>query len=61
MINSITVDKVTCSNCKYHVDNGIHFCKVRNEECPDNSEFTCKYAVNSEFPSDVENKHKFNK
>lgn len=41
----ISVDEVTCSNCKYHCDNDTHFCKKRNEECPDDSEYTCKYAI----------------
>lgn len=36
---------VRCSECKYHHDCGTHFCVRLGMDCPDDSDFFCKYGV----------------
>ena len=35
---------VTCSDCIHHHDDGVHFCYALGTDCPDDSEFYCKYG-----------------
>ena len=42
MSDIITI--TTCEECKYHVDNGYHWCNKWKQNCPDDSEFFCKYG-----------------
>jgi hypothetical protein len=42
-----TVDAVLivrCNDCKWHHDCGVHFCDRLGMDCPDDSEFFCKYG-----------------
>lgn len=34
-----------CPECKYHHDCGTHFCDRLGMDCPDDSEFFCKYGA----------------
>ena len=36
---------VRCCDCKYHHDCGTHFCDRLGMDCPDDSEFFCKYGA----------------
>lgn len=36
---------VRCCDCKYHHDCGTHFCVRLGMDCPDDSEFFCKYGA----------------
>lgn len=36
---------VRCPECKYHLDCGTHFCDRLGMDCPDDSEFFCKYGA----------------
>lgn len=36
---------VRCHECKYHHDCGTHFCVRLGTDCPDDSDFFCKYGV----------------
>ena len=36
---------VRCPECKYHIDCGTHFCDRLGMDCPDDSEFFCKYGA----------------
>lgn len=36
---------VRCPECKYHHDCGTHFCDRLGMDCPDDSEFFCKYGA----------------
>lgn len=36
---------VRCCDCKYHYDCGTHFCDRLGMDCPDDSEFFCKYGA----------------
>lgn len=39
------VSVVRCCDCKYHHDCGTHFCDRLGMDCPDDSEFFCKYGA----------------
>lgn len=39
------VPVVRCCDCKYHHDCGTHFCVRLGMDCPDDSEFFCKYGA----------------
>ena len=42
-----TVDAVLivrCKYCKWHHDCGVHFCDRLGMDCPDDSDFFCKYG-----------------
>lgn len=39
------VPVVRCPECKYHHDCGTHFCDRLGMDCPDDSEFFCKYGA----------------
>ena len=42
-----TVDAVLivrCKDCKWHHDCGVHFCDRLGMDCPDDSDFFCKYG-----------------
>lgn len=36
---------VHCPECKHHHDYGTHFCDRLGMDCPDDSDFFCKYGV----------------
>lgn len=36
---------IRCPECKYHHDCGTHFCDRLGMDCPDDSEFFCKYGA----------------
>lgn len=36
---------VRCPECKHHRDRGTHFCNLLWMNCPDDSEFFCKYGA----------------
>lgn len=36
---------VRCCDCKYHHDCGTHFCDRLGMDCPDDSEFFCRYGA----------------
>lgn len=36
---------VHCSECKHHYDCGTHFCDRLGMDCPDDSDFFCKYGA----------------
>lgn len=36
---------VRCPECKYHHDCGTHFCDRLGMDCPNDSEFFCKYGA----------------
>ena len=38
------VPVVRCRECKHHHDCGTHFCDALGMDCPDDSEFFCKYG-----------------
>ena len=38
------VPVVRCDSCKHHHDCGVHFCDRLGMDCPDDSEFYCKYG-----------------
>ena len=45
--NAPTIDAVhvvRCPECKWHHDCGTHFCDKLGMDCPDDSEFFCKYG-----------------
>ena len=42
------VPVVRCRECKYHHDCGTHFCDALGMDCPDDSEFFCKYGERKE-------------
>lgn len=44
---------VRCRDCKYHHDCGIHFCDRIGMDCPDDSEFFCKYGARMDGDSDA--------
>ena len=49
--NAPTVDAepvVRCKDCKHHHDCGVHFCNKLGMDCPDDSEFYCKYGERKE-------------
>ena len=35
---------VRCKDCKWHHDCGVHFCDRLGMDCPDDSDFFCKYG-----------------
>lgn len=39
---------VRCEDCKYHHDCETHFCDRLGMDCPDASEFFCKYGGRNE-------------
>lgn len=45
---------VRCCDCKYHHDCGTHFCDRLGMDCPDDSEFFCKYGARMDGDSDAE-------
>ena len=42
------VPVVRCRECKHHHDCGTHFCDALGMDCPDDSEFFCKYGERKE-------------
>ena len=36
---------VRCCDCRHHYDCGTHFCDRLGMDCPDDSEFFCKYGA----------------
>lgn len=44
---------VRCCDCKYHHDCGTHFCDRLGMDCPDDSEFFCKYGARMDGDSDA--------
>lgn len=42
------VHVVRCRECKHHHDCGTHFCDALGMDCPDDSEFFCKYGERKE-------------
>lgn len=41
------VEVVTCEHCINHVDMNYHFCRKLRIECPNDSDFYCKYGERS--------------
>ena len=41
------VEVVTCEHCINHVDTNYHFCRKLRIECPNDSDFYCKYGERS--------------
>lgn len=44
---------VRCCDCKYHYDCGTHFCDRLGMDCPDESDFFCKYGARMDGDSDA--------
>lgn len=47
------VPVVRCCDCKYHHDCGTHFCDWLGMDCPDDSEFFCKYGAKMDGDCDA--------
>lgn len=48
------VEVVTCEHCINHVDMNYHFCRKLRIECPNDSDFYCKYGERSVENNDCE-------